>query len=37
MGKPMRIREKNTRINLDLKEIGANTRNLIDSAQDRDY
>ena len=35
LGKPMRIWEDNIR--MDLKEIDVNTRNWIDSAQDRDY
>ena len=34
-GKPRRRWEDNIR--MDLKEIGLNTRNWIDSAQDRDY
>ena len=34
-GKPRCRWEDNIRI--DLKEIGINTRNLVDSAQDRDY
>ena len=34
-GRPSHIWEGN--IIMDLKEIGINTRNLVDSAQDRDY
>jgi hypothetical protein len=34
-GKPMRRWEDNIR--MDFKEIGINTRNWVDSAQDRDY
>ena len=35
LGRPRRRWEDNIRI--DLKEIGINTRNWVDSAQDRDY
>ena len=35
LGRPWRIWEYN--IKMDLKEIGINTRNWVDSAQDRDY
>ena len=35
LGRPRRRWEDNIRI--DLKEIGINTRNLVDSAQDRNY
>ena len=35
LGRPRHRRENNIR--MDLKEIGINTRNLVDSAQDRDY
>jgi hypothetical protein len=35
LGRPRRGWEDNIR--MDLKEIGVNTRNWIDSAQDRDY
>ena len=35
LGRPRRICEDNIR--MDLKEIGINTRNLVDSSQDRDY
>ena len=35
LGRPRRRWEGNIRMN--LKEIGINTRNLVDSAQDRDY
>ena len=35
LGRPRRIWEDNIRI--DLEEIGINTRNWVDSAQDRDY
>ena len=35
LGRPRRRWEDNIR--MDLKEIGINTRNWIDSAQDRDY
>ena len=35
LGRPRRRWEDNVRMN--IKEIGINTRNLIDSAQDRDY
>ena len=35
LGRPRRRWEDNIR--MDLKEIGIKTRNLIDSAQDRDY
>ena len=35
LGSPMRRWEDNTR--MDLKKIGINTRNSVDSAQDRDY
>ena len=34
-GRPRRRWEDNIR--MDLKEIGINTRNCVDSAQDRDY
>ena len=34
-GRPRRRWEDNIR--MDIKEIGINTRNLVDSAQDRDY
>ena len=35
LGRPRRRREDNIR--LDLEEIGINTRNSVDSAQDRNY
>ena len=35
LGRPRRRREDNIR--KDLKEIGINTKNWVDSAQDRDY
>ena len=35
LGKPNRTCEDN--ITMDLKEMGINTRNWVDSAQDRDY
>ena len=35
LGRPRRRWEENIR--MDLKEIGTNTRNWVDSAQDRDY
>ena len=35
LGRPRRTWEDNIR--MDLKEIGINTRNWVDSAQDRDY
>ena len=35
LGRPRRRWEDNIR--MDLKEIGINTRNWVDSAQDRDY
>ena len=35
LGRPRRRRENNIR--MDLKEQGINTRNWVDSAQDRDY
>ena len=35
LGRPRRRWEDN--ITMGLKEIGINTRNLVDSAQDRDY
>ena len=35
LGRPRRRWEDNIR--MDLEEIGNNTRNLVDSAQDRDY
>ena len=35
LGRPRRRWEENIR--MDLKEIGINTRNWVDSAQDRDY
>ena len=35
LGRPMRRWEDNIR--MDLKKIGINTRNGVDSAQDRDY
>ena len=35
LGRPRRRWEDNIR--MDLKEIGLNTRNWVDSAQDRDY
>ena len=35
LGRPRRRLEDNIR--MDLKEIGNNTRNLVDSIQDRDY
>ena len=35
LGSPRRRREDNIR--MDLKEIGINTRNWVDSAHDRDY
>jgi hypothetical protein len=35
LGRPRRRREDNIR--MDLKEIGINTRNRVDSTQDRDY
>ena len=35
LGRSRRIWEDNIR--MDIKEIGINTRNLVDSAQDRDY
>ena len=35
LGRPRRRWEDNSRMN--LKEIGINTRNLVDSAQDRNY
>ena len=35
VGRPRRRREDNIR--MDLKEIDINTRNWVDSAQDRDY
>ena len=35
LGRPRRKREDNIR--MDLKEIDINTRNWVDSAQDRDY
>jgi hypothetical protein len=35
LGRPRRIWEANTRT--DLGEIGTNTRNWVDAAQDRDY
>ena len=35
LGNPRRRREENIRLN--LKEIGIDTRNWVDSAQDRDY
>jgi hypothetical protein len=35
LGRPRRRREDNIR--KDLKEIGINTRNWVDSAQDKDY
>jgi hypothetical protein len=35
LGRPRRRWEDN--IKIDLKEIGINTRNLVDSSQDRDY
>ena len=35
LGKPRRIREDNTR--MDLKEISINTRNWVYLARDRDY
>ena len=35
LGKPRRRWKENIR--MDLKEIGINTRNWVDSAQDRDY
>ena len=34
---PLRRREWEDTIRMDLKEIGINTRNWVDSAQDRDY
>jgi hypothetical protein len=34
-GRPRRTREDNIR--MDFKEIGINTKNWVDSAQDRDY
>ena len=35
IGRPRRRWEDNIR--MDLNEVGTNTRNLVDSAQDRDY
>ena len=35
LGKPLRISEDSIR--MDLKEIGSNTRDWVDWAQDRDY
>ena len=36
-GKPTGKRRWEVNIRMDLKEIGINTRNWVDSAQDRDY
>ena len=35
LGRPMHMWEDNIR--MDIKEIGVNTRNWVDSAQERDY